>query len=157
MVEDSSSDGRASYARHSAVVSRTLSLSSTHAMKTHHRSRLWRITTAAAATLCLAATLACFVVVAVGGAFPSYKRESSIVAPRTGDVWQVGDMHTVQWYVLHFSTSPFEVQNHLRCRTLTHVRTTNSSGDPIMAKFILAYSGGSQNAHVLIAGECIVA
>ncbi|RDX54505.1 hypothetical protein OH76DRAFT_972111 [Lentinus brumalis] len=101
-------------------------------MKTHHRSRLWRITTAAAATLCLAATLACFVVVAVGGAFPSYKRESSIVAPRTGDVWQVGDMHTVQW-------------------TLTHVRTTNSSGDPIMAKFILAYSGGSQNAHVLIA------
>ncbi|KAI0717379.1 hypothetical protein C8T65DRAFT_707215 [Cerioporus squamosus] len=99
--------------------------------KTHYRTRLWKITTRAAATLCLVATLACFIVVAVGGAFPSYQRGSSIVAPRTGDVWQVGDMHTVQW-------------------TMHHVRTTNSSGDPIMAKFILAYSGGSQNAHVLL-------
>ncbi|RPD65495.1 hypothetical protein L226DRAFT_240192 [Lentinus tigrinus ALCF2SS1-7] len=101
-------------------------------MKTRHRSRLWRITTRALATLCVVGALTCFVVVAVGGAFPSYKRGSSIVAPRTGDVWQVGEMHTAQW-------------------TLNHVKTTNSSGDPMLAKLILAYSGGSQNAHVLLA------
>ena len=71
-------------------------------MKTKLRSHFWRIFTRAAATLCVIGALTCFVLVAVGGAFPSYKRGSSIVAPRTGDVWQVGEMHTAQWYVSYF-------------------------------------------------------
>ena len=49
----------------------------------------------------------CILLVAIGGAFSTSSSEAKhgthIVAPRTGDVWQVGELHTVQWCVSRLS------------------------------------------------------
>lgn len=75
------------------------SLSALCPMKSQCRSRINRLITKIAATVGFVGALACIAVVAIGGAFPAYKHGASIVAPRTGDVWQVGELHTVQWCV----------------------------------------------------------
>lgn len=36
-------------------------------------------------------------IVAWGGSYPSYDPNPPILIPRQGDVWHVGEMHTVQW------------------------------------------------------------
>lgn len=57
------------------------------------RSQAYKI----AAIFGLVGALICFIIVAVGGAFPSAKHGSSIVVPHAGETWQVGELHTVQW------------------------------------------------------------
>ena len=68
-------------------------------MKRSFRSQAYKISTRVAATIGIAGAIACFALVAIGGAYPEYKHGTSIVAPRAGETWQVGEMHTVQWYV----------------------------------------------------------
>ncbi|KAI0371962.1 hypothetical protein BV20DRAFT_132429 [Pilatotrama ljubarskyi] len=59
-------------------------------------------------------------VVAWGGSYPSYDPNPPILIPRQGDVWHVGELHTVQWSV-------------------DGIPTTNSSGQPVQALLMLAY------------------
>ncbi|KAI0682214.1 hypothetical protein C8Q76DRAFT_323531 [Earliella scabrosa] len=95
-----------------------------------------KIITRVTATCILFGAVGCILLVAIGGAFSTSSSEAKhgthIVAPRTGDVWQVGELHTVQW-------------------TMNDVPTTNKSGDPLLAKLILSYAGTSPNSHVLLA------
>ncbi len=71
-------------------------------MKTYrsHKKQVNKIVTRVAGTLCFFGALGCILMVAIGGAFPSSEHGTQIVVPRTGDVWEVGELHTVQWYVL---------------------------------------------------------
>ncbi|KAI0646317.1 hypothetical protein C8Q79DRAFT_926312 [Trametes meyenii] len=55
-----------------------------------------------------------------GGSYPSYDPNPPILIPRQGDVWHVGELHTVQWKV-------------------DGIPTTNSSGQPVLALLILGY------------------
>ncbi|KAH9849336.1 hypothetical protein C2E23DRAFT_870663 [Lenzites betulinus] len=55
-----------------------------------------------------------------GGSYPSYDPNPPVLIPRQGDVWHVGELHTVQWNV-------------------DGIPTTNSSGQPVLALLILAY------------------
>ncbi|KAI0746788.1 hypothetical protein C8Q80DRAFT_1354900 [Daedaleopsis nitida] len=100
-------------------------------MNTTRRTHVQRILTRTAGTLCLFGAIACILLVAIGGAYPSEKHGVRVVVPRTGDVWQVGELHTVQW-------------------TLNGMPTRNSSGEPLMAIFILSYASGAPDSHVLL-------
>lgn len=116
-----------------------------------------KIITRVTATCILFGAVGCILLVAIGGAFSTSSSEAKhgthIVAPRTGDVWQVGELHTVQWYVSRFSYVSALVWSISFCRTMNDVPTTNKSGDPLLAKLILSYAGTSPNSHVLLARE----
>ncbi|KAI1798193.1 hypothetical protein LXA43DRAFT_13526 [Ganoderma leucocontextum] len=88
------------------------------------RSQAFKI----AAIVGLVGTLICFIVVAVGGAFPTYKHGTSIFVPHAEETWQVGELHTVQWI-------------------LNSVKTVNDKGENITARLILSY-GGDSNSHM---------
>ena len=126
-------------------------------MKADHRpSRAHKLFTRLVASLCLFGAVACIIVMAVGGSFPSGQRGTNVVVPRTGDVWQVGELHTVQWYVhatCLFSLRPHPGMTFTRlviCRKINDIPATNSSGQPLLAMLILSYSGGSPNSHVIL-------
>ncbi|KAH9896878.1 hypothetical protein C8Q73DRAFT_789178 [Cubamyces lactineus] len=69
-------------------------------------------------------------VVAWGGSYPSYDPNPPILIPRQGDVWHVGELHTVQWSV-------------------NDIPTTNSSGKPVLALLLLAYWSDSSEPALL--------
>ncbi|TBU59262.1 hypothetical protein BD310DRAFT_849445 [Dichomitus squalens] len=100
-------------------------------MKTSFRSQAYKISTRIAAVIGIAGAVACFALVAMGGDYPEYKHGTSIVAPHAGETWQVGELHTVQW-------------------TLDGVRATDDKGENITAVFMLSYSGGGTDGHVLL-------
>ncbi|KAJ2990314.1 hypothetical protein NUW54_g8506 [Trametes sanguinea] len=69
-------------------------------------------------------------VVAWGGGYPSYDPNPPILLPKQGEVWHVGELHTVQWSV-------------------DSIPTTNSSGKPVLALLILAYWSNSNEPALL--------
>ncbi|KAH9919995.1 uncharacterized protein BXZ73DRAFT_9364, partial [Epithele typhae] len=97
-------------------------------------SRFYKLSTRAVATIVVFGAVACIIVTAVGGAYPEAGHASNVVAPRTGDVWNVGELHTVQW-------------------CLQNIDATNSSGQPLLGMLILSYSGGVPDSHVLLGRE----
>ncbi|OSD08027.1 hypothetical protein PYCCODRAFT_1473613 [Trametes coccinea BRFM310] len=69
-------------------------------------------------------------VAAWGGGYPSYDPNPPILLPKQGEVWHVGELHTVQWSV-------------------DGIPTTNSSGKPVLALLILAYWSDSDEPALL--------
>ena len=128
-------------------------------MKTDSQpSRLHKLSTRVIASICMFGAVACIVVMAVGGSFPSDQHGTNVVVPRTGDVWQVGELHTVQWCVAIVFSSLALCADWVWMavsRKVNNIPATNSSGHPLMAMLILSYSGGSPNSHVILGGEVL--
>ncbi|EIW55703.1 uncharacterized protein TRAVEDRAFT_50191 [Trametes versicolor FP-101664 SS1] len=83
-------------------------------------SRLGQLIVKAIGIACGLLTVVLLFVVSWGGSYPSYDPNPPVLIPRQGDVWHVGELHTVEWSV-------------------DGIRTTNSSGKPVLALLILAY------------------
>ncbi|KAI0635179.1 hypothetical protein C8Q77DRAFT_1156507 [Trametes polyzona] len=83
-------------------------------------SRLGKLSVKVIGVACALMALVLLFVVAWGGSYPSYDPNPPILIPRQGDVWHVGELHTVEWSV-------------------DGIPTTNSSGKPVLAILMLAY------------------
>ncbi|KAI0330336.1 hypothetical protein GY45DRAFT_765603 [Cubamyces sp. BRFM 1775] len=93
-------------------------------------SRLGKLSVKAVSIAGAVMALVLLFVVAWGGSYPSYDPNPPILIPRQGDVWHVGEMHTVQWSV-------------------NDIPTTNSSGKPVLALLLLAYWSDSSEPALL--------
>ncbi|OJT07054.1 hypothetical protein TRAPUB_2086 [Trametes pubescens] len=59
--------------------------------------RLGQLTVKAIGVACGLLTVTLLFVVSWGGSYPSYDPNPPVLIPREGDVWHVGELHTVEW------------------------------------------------------------